>query len=58
MRFFNQRYTARWELLLGDDPSDQREMFFLNRLIRYIPDGADSDGCRLEMEADARHADI
>ena len=49
----NRRYTARWENTLGDGYG---EMFFLNRLVRYIPDGA--DGPALEIEADARHAEI
>lgn len=53
----NERYTARWEALLGEG-EEQRETFFLNRLIRFVPDGADEKGCRLEVEADARHADI
>ena len=35
---------------------DGKEMFFLNRLIRYVADG--TDGKRLEVEADARHAEI
>ena len=48
----NKRYTARWENTLGGGPG---EMFFLNRLIKYIPDGTAS---RLEIEADARHAEI
>ena len=53
----NKRYTARWESLLGEG-AEKNEAFFLNRLVRFIPDGADSEGCRLEVEADARHADI
>ena len=40
----NRRYTARWENTLGDGYG---EMFFLNRLVRYIPDGA--DGPTLEI---------
>ena len=32
------------------------EMFFLNRLATYVPDEA--EGPRLEVEADARHAEI
>ena len=54
----NARYTARWEATLGDGENDQREMFFLNRLIRYVPDGAGQGECRLEIEADARHSEI
>ena len=54
----NEKYTARWETLMGDEESDQKETFFVNRLIRLIPNGADSNGRRLEIEADARHADI
>ena len=54
----NAKYTARWEATLGDGPGDQKETFFLNRLIRYIPDGADNYGRRVEIEADARHVEI
>jgi hypothetical protein len=54
----NTKYTARWESLLGKDGSEVQEMFFLNRLVRFIPDGTDSGGKRLEIEADARHAEI
>ena len=54
----NAKYTARWEATLGDDHGDQKEMFFLNRLIRYYPDGTDSGGRRVEVEADARHVEI
>ncbi|CAK9071194.1 Copia protein [Durusdinium trenchii] len=49
----NKKYTAKWENLVGDGPGDKRSMTFLNRLIKYIPDGAD-----LEIEADTRHAEI
>eukprot|EP00435_Cladocopium_sp_Y103_P034158 s1161_g8.t1 len=52
-KLLNERYTARWENTLGDGYG---EMFFLNRLVRFIPDGA--DGPTLEIEADARHAEI
>ena len=55
----NKKYTAKWENLVGDGPGDKSSMTtFLNRLIKYIPDGADHDGRRLEIEADARHAEI
>ena len=58
-KMLNSRYTARWESLLGgEDEKDQKEMYFLNRLVRYVPDGADADGARLEVEADARHVEI
>lgn len=57
-KLLNSKYTARWEATLGEDGGDQREMFFLNRVVRYIPDGTDNEGPRLEIEADARHADI
>ncbi|CAJ1450304.1 unnamed protein product, partial [Effrenium voratum] len=52
----NSKYTARWEATVGDGELDGKEMFFLNRLIRYVADG--TDGKRLEVEADARHAEI
>ena len=52
----NERYTARWEATIGGD--EEGSAFFLNRLIRYKPDGADAGGERFEIEADARHADI
>ena len=51
----NSRYTARWEATLGDESGDLKEMFFLNRLIRLVNDGT---GQQLEIEADARHAEI
>ena len=54
----NKKYTAKGENLVGDGPGDKRSMTFLNRLVKYIPDGADEDGRRLEIEADARHAEI
>ena len=54
----NKKYKARWEAKLGDGEKDDKEAFFLNRLIRYVPDGTDHDGERLEVEADARHAEI
>lgn len=54
----NKKYTARWEAKLGDGEKDDKEAFFLNRLIRYVPDGADQDGERLEVDADARHAEF
>eukprot|EP00913_Durusdinium_trenchii_P009578 g8998.t1 len=54
----NQKYTAKWETVVGDGQEDKNEMFFLNRLIRYFPDGTDSKGRRLEIEADARHSEI
>jgi len=53
----NAKYTARWEALLGKDGNEAQEMFFLNRLVRYYPDGAEG-GERLEIEADARHVDL
>lgn len=56
-KVLNERYTARWEALIGET-AEKNETFFLNRLLRYVPDGTDGDGCRLEVEADARHADI
>ena len=56
-KVLNERYTARWEALLGE-AAEKNETFFLNRLLRYVPDGTDDGGCRLEVEADARHADI
>lgn len=37
---------------------DKKSMTFLNRLIKYVPDGADHEGRRLEIEADARHTEI
>ncbi|CAJ1373293.1 unnamed protein product [Effrenium voratum] len=52
----NSKYKARWEATVGDGELDGKEMFFLNRLIRYVADG--TDGKRLEVEADARHAEI
>ena len=57
-KLLNKRYTARWESLLGKQDGKGQEMFFLNRLVRYVPDGADGGPERLEVEADARHADI
>ncbi|CAK9113821.1 unnamed protein product [Durusdinium trenchii] len=54
----NKKYTAKWENLVGDGPGDKKSMTFLNRLIKYIPDGTDQGGRRLEIEADARHAEI
>lgn len=57
-KILNDKYTARKEALLGPDSKDQKEAFFLNRLIRYVPDGADQGGLRVEVEADARHAEI
>ena len=54
----NKKYTARWEVKLGDGEKDDKEAFFLNRLIRYVPDGADQDGERLEVDSDARHAEF
>lgn len=53
----NAKYTARWESLLGKDNGKKQEMFFLNRLIKYFPDGA-GGAERLEIEADARHVDL
>ena len=50
----NSKYTARWEATVGDGELDGKEMFFLNRLIRYVADG--TDGKRLEVEADARRS--
>ena len=57
-KVLNDKYKARWEATLGDGEKDAKQMFFLNRLIRYVPDGTDPLGRRLEIEADARHADI
>ena len=54
-KILNTRYTARWEAKMGDSPGDDKELFFLNRLIRYVPDGT---AWKLEVEADARHAEI
>ena len=45
-------YTARWEAKIGDGFGDDKE---LNRLIRYVPNGME---WKLEVEADARHAEI
>eukprot|EP00435_Cladocopium_sp_Y103_P070140 s53_g34.t1 len=56
-KVLNDKYTARWESLLGKDNGEKQEMFFLNRLVRYFPDGADGKE-RLEIEADARHVDL
>ena len=53
----NAKYTARWESLLGKDNGEKQEMFFLNRLVRYFPDGTAGKE-RLEIEADARHVDL
>ena len=55
-KILNTKYMARWESLLGKDVEVQ-ETFFLNRMIRYVPDGADG-AARLEIEADARHVDL
>ncbi|CAJ1454177.1 unnamed protein product, partial [Effrenium voratum] len=41
----NSKHTARWEAVLGDGEGDDKQTFFLNRLIKYV-------------EADAKHADI
>lgn len=49
-RVLASRYKVRWEATLGDDAGDDREMFFLNRLVKY-------DGQKLEIEADARHSE-
>ena len=55
LQFMNRvlagRYKVRWEATLGDDVGDDKEMFFLNRLVKY-------DGQKLEIEADARHSEI
>eukprot|EP00435_Cladocopium_sp_Y103_P033093 s1902_g8.t1 len=56
-KVLNAKYTARWESLLGKDNGEKQEMFFLNRLVKYFPDGADGKE-RLEIEADARHVDL
>ena len=56
-KVLNDKYTARWESLLGEDNGVKQEMFFLNRLIKYFPDGAGGKE-RLEIEADARHVDL
>eukprot|EP00435_Cladocopium_sp_Y103_P068786 s76_g32.t1 len=56
-KILNDKYTARWESLLGKDNGEKQEMFFLNRLVKYYPDGA-GGGERLEIEADARHVDL
>ena len=52
----NTRYTARLEAMLGRGAEDGKEMFFLNRKIRYKLD--DAARWKLELEADARHAEI
>ena len=38
-KILNTRYTARWEAKMGDGPGDDKELFFLNRLIRHVLDG-------------------
>ncbi|CAJ1391015.1 unnamed protein product [Effrenium voratum] len=52
----NTRYTARLEAMLGRGAEDDKEMFFLNRKIRFKLD--DAARWKLELEADARHAEI
>ena len=52
----NTRYTARLEAMLGRGAEDDKETFFLNRKIRFKLD--DAARWKLELEADARHAEI
>ena len=57
-KVLNERYTytEKWEAKLGSDEKDDKQLFFLNRLVRYVSDGTGS--WKLEVEADARHAQI
>ena len=49
-----ERYECKMVGCLGPDESDDKEIVVLNRIIRYL----DDDGPEIQIECDARHAEI
>lgn len=50
------KYKVRWEATLGLNTTDDKQMFFLNRLVQLTK--RENGEFQLEVEADARHSEL
>ena len=60
LRFMDEvlrsKCKVRWEATLGQDPKDDKQMFFLNRLVQLVK--REDGEFQMEVEADARHSEL
>ena len=49
-----ERYDIKRSGILGGDPADDREVVFLNRVLRYVPGTSPA----VEIESDQRHVEV